>query len=184
MRYILTSAAYRSNDILNHAEIVVWLMIRQLVFIKERNDIFMSNFRGGKVPSQESIDKADKIREEMVKEHLDIILKHRKGMSKNGALDEIVETLNYFITSINHGDMICSLIAEMNITPRTYTTDQVKDMLTNLKNYILTFKSVEESCLNCKHYDLDAEDEPCNHCRHAFDSELLSKFEEKESKDD
>ena len=39
-------------------------------------------------------------------------------------------------------------------------------------------------CVHCKYYNREAEDEPCNHCRHAFDSELLSKFEEKENTDD
>ena len=136
----------------------------------------MSNFRGGKVPSQESIDKADKIREEMVKEHLDIILKHRKGMSKNDALDEIEKAVN------NMKNDLWDMHFDRGIDQ--WDCSQIDQLLNQIIIFTRTFKSVEESCLNCKHYDLEAEDEPCNHCRHAFDSELLSKFEEKESKDD
>lgn len=100
----------------------------------------MPGFRGGKVPSQESIDKADKIREEMVKEHLDIILKHRKGMSKNDALDEIEQTIDYLIDCLYKNELMNVIAIDK---PKTYDSAEIKMIFENLKKYIETFKDEE-----------------------------------------
>lgn len=104
----------------------------------------MPGFRGGKVPDPEAIKRADKIREELVKEHLDVILKHRKGMSKNDALDEIIKALQGIVDWLAFDEAMAFGMGEDDTkTCKSVERSRMHEILNNLANYVETFKDEE-----------------------------------------
>ena len=79
---------------------------------------------------------------------------------------------------------------EMNDLPvpgknRTFTTDQIFDMVNHVFGIPPTIEDAEDpperrerTCLTCKHYETDGDDEPCVNCTHNYSDKYMRKVNE------